>query len=102
MCRTNTITKGSWWTFFYEGDEWTYSLYAPHDIDGSSIWRASEGVTRRLDYNFTHGHYDVTNESRFMMPMLYLWAGRPDRTADVLRLTLKKDFTETRTGIPWQ
>ncbi len=97
----NSITRGSWWTFFYEGDEWTYSLYAPQDT--RRIMELAGGpkqFTRRLDYIFTHGHYDVSNEPGFMLPMLYLWAGRPDRTADVLRLTLEKYFTDTRAGIP--
>ena len=97
----NTITRGSWWTFFYEGDEWTYSLYAPQDT--RRIMELAGGpkeFTRRLDYIFTHGHYDVSNEPGFMLPMLYLWAGRPDRTSDVLRLTLERYFTDTRAGIP--
>ncbi|HZL24929.1 MAG TPA: GH92 family glycosyl hydrolase [Acidobacteriaceae bacterium] len=97
----NTIVRGSWWTFFYEGDEWTYSLYAPQDT--ARIVELAGGpseFTRRLDYIFTHGHYDVSNEPGFMLPMLYLWARRPDRTADVLRLTLEKNFTDTRAGIP--
>ena len=97
----NTITRGSWWTFFYEGDEWTYSLYAPHDT--RRIVELAGGpaeFTRRLDYIFTHGHYDVANEPGFMLPMLYLWSGHPDRTADVLRLTLEKYFADTRAGIP--
>ncbi|MGI4755736.1 MAG: GH92 family glycosyl hydrolase [Janthinobacterium lividum] len=99
--KPNTITRGSWWTFFYEGDEWTYSLYAPQDTRRVvELAGGPKEFTRRLDYIFTHGHYDVANEPGFMLPMLYLWAGRPDRTADVLRLTLEKYFTDTRAGIP--
>lgn len=97
----NTIVRGSWWTFFYEGDEWTYSLYAPQDMRRVvELAGGPKEFTRRLDYVFTHGHYDVSNEPGFMLPMLYLWAGRPDRTADVLRLTLERYFTDTRAGIP--
>lgn len=97
----NTIVRGSWWTFFYEGDEWTYSLYAPQDMRRIvELAGGPQEFTRRLDYTFTHGHYDVANEPGFMLPMLYLWAGRPDHSADVLRLTLEKYFTDTRAGIP--
>jgi predicted alpha-1,2-mannosidase len=97
----NSILRGSWWTFFYEGDEWTYSLYAPQDTKRIvELAGGSKEFTRRLDYIFSRGHYDVSNEPGFMLPMLYLWAGRPDRTADVLRLTLEKDFADTRAGIP--
>lgn len=97
----NAIARGSWWTFFYEGDEWTYSLYAPQDTRRVvELAGGPKEFTRRLDYIFTHGHYDVANEPGFMLPMLYLWAGRPDRTADVLRLTLERYFTDTRAGIP--
>ena len=97
----NAIVRGSWWTFFYEGDEWTYSLYAPQDMRRIiELTGGSKEFSRRLDYTFARGHYDVANEPGFMLPMLYLWAGRPDRTADVLRLTLEKYFTDTRAGIP--
>ena len=97
----NTIARGSWWTFFYEGDEWTYSMYAPHDTRRIvALAGGPKEFTRRLDYIFSHGHYDVSNEPGFMLPMLYLWAGRPDRTADVIQLTLEKYFADTRAGIP--
>jgi len=97
----NTIVRGSWWTFFYEGDEWTYSLYAPQDTKRIvALAGGAKEFTRRLDTVFTRGHYDVANEPGFMLPMLYLWVGRPDRTADVLRMTLEKYFADTRAGIP--
>ena len=32
--------------------------------------------------------------------MLYNYAGRPDKTADIVHLILEKDFTDSRAGIP--
>lgn len=97
----NKDVRGSWWSFFYEGDEWTYSLYAPHDMRRIvELSGGPEEFTRRLDYTFTHGHYDVSNEPGFLLPMLYAWSNHPDHTADVLRLTLEKWFSDTRSGIP--
>lgn len=34
------------------------------------------------------------------MPMLYNWAGRPDKTAEVINALLEKAFTDQRSGIP--
>ena len=97
----NKDVRGSWWSFFYEGDEWTYSLYAPHDMKRIvELAGGPDEFARRLDYTFTHGHYDVANEPGFLMPMLYLWTSKPDHTADILHLTLEKWFSDTRSGIP--
>jgi putative alpha-1,2-mannosidase len=55
---------------------------------------------QRLDNIFLRGHFDVTNEPGFLMPMLYNWAGRPDHAADVISQLLEKAFTAERSGIP--
>ncbi len=93
--------RGTWPDFFYEGDLWTYSLYAPQDVGklielagGKSLFVA------RLDNIFYRQHFDVTNEPGFLLPMLYNWAGRPDHTADVVSSELEKAFTDRRSGIP--
>jgi putative alpha-1,2-mannosidase len=55
---------------------------------------------RRLDFIFSRGHFDVTNEPGFLMPVLYNYAGRPDKSADIVQLLLEKAFTDSRAGIP--
>jgi len=97
----NYLVRGTWPDFFYEGDLWTYSFYAPHDvrklIDMSG---GKEMFVRRLDNIFYRQHFDVTNEPGFLIPVLYNWAGRPDKTAEIVNALLEKAFTDQRSGIP--
>jgi predicted alpha-1,2-mannosidase len=97
----NLLVRGTWPDFFYEGDLWTYSLYAPHDVSKLiELSGGKENFVRRLDTLFLHQHFDVTNEPGFLLPVLYNWAGRPDHTADVVNAYLDKYFTARRSGIP--
>ena len=97
----NTLVRGTWPDFFYEGDLWTYSLYAPHDVRKLiELSGGKENFVRRLDTLFLRQHFDVTNEPGFLLPVLYNWAGRPDHTADVIRAYLDKYFSARRSGIP--
>jgi predicted alpha-1,2-mannosidase len=97
----NLLVRGTWPDFFYEGDLWTYSLYAPQDVRKLiELSGGKEEFVRRLDTLFLHGHFDVTNEPGFLLPVLYNWAGRPDHTADVVTAYLDKYFTARRSGIP--
>jgi putative alpha-1,2-mannosidase len=54
----------------------------------------------RLDSIFLRRHFDVTNEPGFLIPVLYNYAGRPDKTADIVHLLLEKAFMDNRAGIP--
>lgn len=95
------VRRGTWPDFYYEGDLWTYSLYAPQD--GRKLVQLSggnEAFVKRLDALFDGLHFDITNEPGFLIPDLYLWAGRPDRTADRLLTYLHKAFKDSRDGIP--
>lgn len=95
------VVRGTWPDFFYEGDIWTYSIYAPQDMRRLiEMAGGNEQFVRRLDNTFLRRHFDVTNEPGFLLPVLYNYAGRPDKTADIVRLTLEKAFTDTRAGIP--
>ena len=97
----NRLIRGTWPDFFYEGDLWTYSLYAPQDVRKLiELSGGKEAFVRRLDNLFLRRHFDVTNEPGFLLPMLYNWAGRPDHTADVLTAYLENSFTARRSGIP--
>jgi predicted alpha-1,2-mannosidase len=93
--------RGTWPDFFYEGDLWTYSLYAPQDVRRLIEMAGGNKIfVQRLDNIFYRQHFDVTNEPGFLIPVLYNWAGRPDHTADVISSLLEKAFTDQRSGIP--
>ncbi len=97
----NLLKRGTWPDFFYEGDLWTYSLYAPQDVRRLiELSGGDKTFVRRLDNVFYRQHFDVTNEPGFLIPVLYNWAGRPDKTADVINALLEKAFTDQRSGIP--
>ena len=95
------VVRGEWSAFFYEGDLWTYSLYAPQDVRKLiDLAGGNQMFVNRLDSIFYREHFDVTNEPGFLIPVLYNWAGRPDHTAEVITELLEKAFTDQRTGIP--
>ncbi len=95
------VVRGTWPDFFYEGDIWTYSIYAPQDMRRLiEMAGGNAAFMHRLDWTFLRGHFDVTNEPGFLLPVLYNYAGRPDKTADVVHLVLEKAFSDTRAGIP--
>ncbi len=95
------VVRGTWPDFFYEGDIWTYSIYAPQDMRRLiEMAGGNEAFVRRLDWTFLRRHFDVTNEPGFLLPVLYNYAGRPDKTADIVHMTLEKAFTDNRAGIP--
>lgn len=97
----NLDARGTWPDFFYEGDLWTYSLYAPQDMRRLiALAGGNQTFVRRLDNMFCRLHFDVTNEPGFLIPVLYNWAGRPDHTAEVVNALLEKAFTDRRSGIP--
>jgi predicted alpha-1,2-mannosidase len=95
------VVRGTWPDFFYEGDLWTYSFYAPQDVRRViELAGGDKTFVTRLDYIFRRQHFDVSNEPGFLMPVLYNWALRPDKTADVISLLLEKWFGSGRAGIP--
>jgi predicted alpha-1,2-mannosidase len=93
--------RGTWPNFMYEGDIWTYSLYAPQDVAGLiALSGGRDAFVKRLDTLFDHLHFDMTNEPGFLIPMLYHWAGRPDKSADRIVDYREKAFIDGRGGIP--
>ncbi|MBT0670100.1 glycoside hydrolase family 92 protein [Novosphingobium profundi] len=95
------VKRGTWPDFLYEGDIWTYSLYAPQDVPGL-IAKAGgrEAFIARLNTLFDHLHFDMTNEPGFLIPMLYHWAGRPDLSVQHLIDYREKGFFDGRGGLP--
>ncbi len=92
---------GSWPDFFYESNSWEYSLFVPHDVRALvSACGGAEAFLTRLDTLFDAGYFNVGNEPGFFAPVLYLWIGRPDRTAERVRETLARSFGPGRQGLP--
>ncbi|WP_202925565.1 GH92 family glycosyl hydrolase [Edaphobacter sp. 12200R-103] len=95
------VVRGTWPDFMYEGDIWTYSLYAPQDMKHLiEMAGGPKQFNSRLDFIFSRGHFDIANEPGFLMPLLYNYSGRPDKSADIVHLLLEKAFSDTRSGIP--
>jgi predicted alpha-1,2-mannosidase len=81
-----TALQGCSWNgnTFYEGNSWTYSFFVPQDV-ATLIAKCggNETFVKRLDAFFeVGGRCDVSNEPFFLTPYLYIWAGRPDKTAE--------------------
>jgi predicted alpha-1,2-mannosidase len=87
---------------FYEGNSWTYSFFVPQDV--SALIEMAGGTRQfvdRLDVFFNvAGRYDVGNEPGFLTPYLYVWAGRPDKTAERVREIIARSFHAGRVGLP--
>ncbi len=99
-----TAMDGCSWggTTFYEGNSWTYSFFVPQDV--ASLIKQVGGQQKfveRLDAFFDlPGRYDVGNEPGFLSPYLYIWAGRPDKTAARVRQIIAASFHAGRSGLP--
>ena len=90
----------SWFDpYFYEGTSWQWSFSVHHDFAGL-IERCGgrDAFVRRLDEFFDRGYYH-SKETILHVPYLYIYAGRPDKTADRVRACLAKYFEPTRDGL---
>ena len=87
---------------FYEGNSWTYSTFVPQDVAGLIAKSGGpDTFVRRLDAFFdVPGRYDVGNEPGFLTPYLYIWAGRPDKTAAHVRQIIAASYHAGQSGLP--
>lgn len=93
--------RGTWPDFFYEGDIWTYSDYAPHDVARLiELAGGRKAFEARLDATFGRLLFDMTNEPGFLMPMLYHYIGRPDKSWQTIINYRSKAFLDERGGTP--
>ena len=88
--------------YFYEGTPYSYSFYVPHDGHGL-IKRhgGNEKFNTFLDTLFAKKYFELGNEPGFLTPYLYIYSGRQDKTAEVVR-ELLNDFKVGNTGLPGQ
>lgn len=94
-------TSGAWDNFFYESHSWEYSLFVPHDLQ-SLIEKCggTNAFISRLDTFFTNNYFRVQNEPGFLTPVLYNYAGRPDKTAERVSKICRTNYDTSRSGVP--
>lgn len=100
-----TFRIEEWWEgpYFYEGLPWHYSTFVPHDVKGLiKKHNGKENFVAFLDEMFDGGYYTQDNQPDIMTPYLYIYAGRPDKTADRVRNILKTDYNISTDGLPGQ
>jgi len=92
---------GYWTEFFYESHTWEYSFYVPHDMKKLiDFTGGNDAFIKRLDTFFEHGFYNVNNEPGFLTPSLYIYAGRQDKTADIVQKIIDENYNTGRGGLP--
>ncbi len=85
--------------YFYEGTSRQWSVNVQHDFHGlARRCGGAEGFAAYLDRYFDEGHFWL-KEAWLHAPYLYLYAGRPDRTAERVRACLA-EYKAARTGLP--
>ncbi len=90
-----------WSEPFYEGTPWQYSTYVPHDVQGLiNRLGGDASFVQWLDEFFKGDHYNPGNEPDLLAPWLYIHAGRPDRTQELVRELLGKYYKPGREGLP--
>ena len=104
--------RDGWEGVIYESFPWEMSFYIPHDMDGLiARCGGKDEFTKRLDTYFTHvqdgfdqnnyiGLFQVENEPGFLVPTLYNYVNRPDKTAEIVRKVLSKKYNTSPTGLP--
>ena len=95
---------------FAEGNAWQYTWMVPHDL--GALLEAVGGRERaveKLDLFFgklnagaDEPHMWIGNEPSLLTPWVYLWAGAPWRTQEVVRQIGNEVFRATPAGLPGQ
>lgn len=86
---------GSWVEYFYEGNSWVYSLFAPHQF--SELIDLCGGKTKmveRLSYGFDQNLIELDNEPGFLSPFILSHCDRPDLAAKYVS-NIRKRFSLT-------
>ncbi len=85
--------------YFYEGTSWQWSFNVQHDFAGLIARHGgNEGFIQHLDEFFERGYYS-SKETMLHIPYLYIYAGRPDKTAERVQTCMQRYFAPTRDGL---
>jgi predicted alpha-1,2-mannosidase len=91
---------GSWVDYFYEGNSWVYTLFAPHQFERLiELCGGKETMVNRLSYGFDNKLIDLSNEPGFLSPFIFTHCNRPDLTAEYVSKIRKNSFSLNR-GYP--
>lgn len=93
---------------FYEGNRWNYTYRIWQNMQGLIAMQGGEdSFIQNLDWyynltpNTTENQFQgLNNEVDYCSPYAYLYAGRPDRTQQILRIAMQYRFRNTRGGLP--
>ena len=92
---------------YYEGGSWNYSFRLLHDMAARiSLYDSEKAYCADLDAFFgiaeppEHPWEGLNNEPDMECPYAYIYAGRPDRTAEVVRATMQYRFATGKGGLP--
>jgi len=95
------IKRGTWDNFFYESTSWEYSLYVPQDVIGLiKLSGGDDAFVNRLNTFFERDYFNVGNEPGFLIPNLYIWAGRYAKSAYRIHKIMSEDYNSGRGGLP--
>jgi predicted alpha-1,2-mannosidase len=85
---------------FYEGQAYTWTYTAPHDVKGLiNLFGDKEIFVDSLTKSVS-SHYEAFNEPCMLQIYLFVWAGRPDLTQKFVRKATKENFTADYDGLP--
>lgn len=97
----SVMTNGAWDNFFYESHSWEYSFFVPHDVKALiDKCGGKDALVARLDTFFKNEYFRVANEPGFLTPVLYNYAGRPDKTAEQVSKICHNNYGTSRSGVP--
>jgi len=93
---------------FAEGTAAQYTWMVPHDPAGlfgalgrpEAALERLDAATAELDSGWVSEHVNLGNEPGAGTPWLYNWAGRPDRTQEVVRRALTELYPSDTAGFP--
>lgn len=85
---------------FCEGSHWEYLFCAMHDIPGLiQLMGGAESFEKKLDENFTQGHYRHANEPGHHYAYLYNYVGKPWKTQKIARELMGSLYSNTPDGL---
>ena len=95
-----TYGYASWVDYFYEGNSWTYTLFAPHDFPRLiELCGGKETMVRRLQHGFDRRLVSLWNEPGFLSPFVFFYCDRPDLAAHYVNKLRQEDYSIER-GYP--
>ncbi|KAI9711856.1 MAG: hypothetical protein M1820_002001 [Bogoriella megaspora] len=85
----------------FESSVWEYQFYVPHDMAGNiELLGGPDQFIARLDYFFSSGLADISNEPVFLTVYSYHYAGRPALSTKRAHGYVPAYFNATTTGLP--